>query len=46
MPTKPTHIRLPEWIKESIKKRTKNVSKFIIEATIEKLNREKDESIR
>lgn len=40
MKTKPTHIRLPEWIKEAIKKRTKNLSKFIIEACIEKLNRE------
>jgi hypothetical protein len=41
MPTKPTHIRLPEWIRKVIKEKHENLSKFIIEACIEKLNRDK-----
>lgn len=35
-----TPIRLPIWIKKEIKKRTKNISAWIIQACIEKLNRE------
>lgn len=39
MITKPTHIRMPEWLKKAIKDKYKNLSKFIIEACIEKLNK-------
>lgn len=40
MQTPRTTIRLPLWLKKAIKEKTKNLSKFIVEACVEKLNKE------
>ena len=43
MPETPvTKIRIPVWIKKEVYGRTKNFSKYAIEAIIEKLNRTKN----
>jgi hypothetical protein len=43
MPITPkTTIRLPEWLKKSIQERTKNLTKFIIDACVAKLNSPKE----
>lgn len=40
MPKTPiTTMRIPKWIKEEVKRRTKNFTKFTIMALIEKINR-------
>ena len=42
MPETPiTQMRIPTWIKKEVKKRTKNFTKFTIQAIIEKLNKPK-----
>ena len=41
METPITKIRIPTWIKKEVYERTKNFSKFTIEAIVEKLNKPK-----
>lgn len=42
MPETPvTQMRIPTWIKKEVYKRTKNFTKYVIEAIVEKLNKEK-----
>jgi len=40
MPLKNTSIKIPPYIKAEVKKRSKNMSKWIIEAIQEKLRRD------
>ena len=40
MKTPHTSIRIPIWIKKAVNERTNNLSKYMIEATMERINKE------
>lgn len=40
MPTPKSNFRMPQWIIEEIKRRTSNMTKYVIDALIEKFERD------
>ncbi len=40
MPTPKSNFRIPQWIMDEIKRRTSNMTKFVIDALIEKFERD------